>query len=358
MDLQGVETPASVSYEEEFVVNSRGLKLFTCRWSPVGKEIRALVFLCHGYGMECSTYMRGIGVRLAQAGYVVFGLDIEGHGRSEGLRCCINKFSYVINDCVAVFKRLREREGYKSKPRFLYGESMGGLVALLIHRKEPEAWHGAVLVAPMCKISEKLKPPQIVTYILTKLAHFVPTWKLVPIRDIIDTGFKDPLKRQEIRSNVYIYQDKPRLKTALELLNASMDFEQRVTEVTIPFLVLHGEDDSVTDPAISQHLYVKSVSLDKTLKLYPGMWHGLTFGEPQENADLVFGDIINWLDERTTGSAAGSPLRHADLSEFNLQEQLSQVMVGDSDKAKQLPKFHDQSTQLDLHSARLPALST
>jgi acylglycerol lipase len=29
---------------------------------------------------------------------------------------------------------------------------MGGAVALLLHRKDPAFWDGAVLVAPMCKV--------------------------------------------------------------------------------------------------------------------------------------------------------------------------------------------------------------
>lgn len=29
---------------------------------------------------------------------------------------------------------------------------MGGAVALLLHRKKPEFWDGAVLIAPMCKV--------------------------------------------------------------------------------------------------------------------------------------------------------------------------------------------------------------
>ena len=43
-------------------------------------------------------------------------------------------------------------EDYRNKSRFLYGESMGGAVALLLHRKDPTFWDGAVLVAPMCKV--------------------------------------------------------------------------------------------------------------------------------------------------------------------------------------------------------------
>jgi len=37
--------------------------------------------------------------------------------------------------------------------RYLLGESLGGAVALLLHRKKPDFWDGAVLVAPMCKVT-------------------------------------------------------------------------------------------------------------------------------------------------------------------------------------------------------------
>jgi len=30
---------------------------------------------------------------------------------------------------------------------------MGGAVALLLHRKKPDYWDGAILAAPMCKVS-------------------------------------------------------------------------------------------------------------------------------------------------------------------------------------------------------------
>jgi acylglycerol lipase len=86
-------------------------------------------------------------------------------------------------------------------------------------------------------------------------------------------------------------------------------------QITFPFLLLHGEADRVTDPDISKELYKSAKSFDKEFKLYPGMWHGLTSGEPDENIDLVFTDIIHWLNKRSpAGSVRGSPLRHADVS--------------------------------------------
>eukprot|EP00249_Psilotum_nudum_P021126 c27982_g3_i1 orf=348-1421(-) len=310
-----MEESNGVNYHEEFILNSRNMKLFTCRWLPAHQEIKSLVFLCHGYGVECSIFMRGTGLRLAQAGHAVFGIDYEGHGKSDGQPCYIKNFDDVVNDAAAFFRSIRDQEEYRNKARFLFGESMGGAVALLIHRKEPEDWNGAILVAPMCKISENLKPPRIVVTVLTKLASLIPTWKIVPTKDILEVGFKDPLKREEIRSNPFHYQDKPRIRTALEMLHASTELEKRLDEVTLPFLILHGADDVVTDPAVSKALYESAESFDKTLKMYPGMWHALTSGEPDDNIEIVFRDILSWLSQRCPADdLTSSPMRQSDLS--------------------------------------------
>ncbi|MED6155534.1 hypothetical protein PIB30_006036 [Stylosanthes scabra] len=286
------------TYQEEYRKSSRGKKLFTCRWLPTSSP-KALVFLCHGYGMECSIFMRECGERLACARYAVFGIDYEGHGYSEGIRCYISKFDNIVRDCSQYFKSICELEEYKGKSKFLYGESMGGAVALLVHRNDPSFWDGAVLVAPMCKISEKVKPNPMVVSLLTSVENIIPKCKIVPSRDVINSAFKDTTKRELIRQNTLIYQDKPRLKTGLEMLRTSLNLEATLNLVTLPFLVLHGDADTVTDPEVSKALYERASSIDKTMKLYPGMWHGLTSGEPDDNIDIVFSDIIKWLDSHS-----------------------------------------------------------
>ncbi|CAN6348725.1 unnamed protein product [Urochloa humidicola] len=49
-------------YQEEYVRNSRGMSLFACRWLPgrrkESRPPKALVFLCHGYAVECGVTMR------------------------------------------------------------------------------------------------------------------------------------------------------------------------------------------------------------------------------------------------------------------------------------------------------------
>lgn len=76
---------------------------------------------------------------------------------------------------------------------------MGGAVALLIHKSDPDFWHGPVLVDPMCKISEKVKvkPHPVVISMLTTVEDIIPKWKIVPTKDVIEAAFKDPVKREE-----------------------------------------------------------------------------------------------------------------------------------------------------------------
>lgn len=289
---------AEFKYDEKYVRNSRGMNLFACEWLPANQSPKALILLCHGYAMECSITMNSTGIRLAKAGFAVYGIDYEGHGKSEGVPGLVMNFDDVIEDCSQHFTTISEKPENKKKMRFLMGESMGGAVAILLHRKKPHYWDGAILVAPMCKIAEEMKPNTVMTSVLSTLSRVIPSWKIVPGPDVIDTAFKVPKVREEIRANRYCYKGKPRLRTAFELLRVSTQIEQRLHEVSLPFIVLHGEEDQVTDKAVSKQLYDVATSSDKTLKLYPDMWHGLLYGEPQDNLEIVFSDIIDWLEQK------------------------------------------------------------
>ena len=77
-------------------------------------------------------------------------------------------------------------------------------------------------------------------------------------------------------------------------------------QVSIPLLVLHGAADQVTDPSISQILFEKAKSKDKTIQLYEDAWHCLLLGEPDDVVKRVMKDIISWLDTHS-GSKMATP---------------------------------------------------
>ncbi|XP_066310170.1 caffeoylshikimate esterase-like [Miscanthus floridulus] len=292
----------NIKYEEDFFVNSRGNRLFTCSWTPRKSESRALIFICHGYGGECSISMGDTAARLVHRGYAVHGIDHEGHGKSSGSKGYISSFSDVVGDCSDHFKSVCEKQENRLKKRFLYGFSMGGAVVLQLHRKDTLYWDGAVLLAPFCKMFDNMRPHPIIVSALKMISTVAPSWRVIPATDMIDKVCKDPQFKKEIRSNPYMYKGNLALQTGHELLSVGLDIEKNLHEVSLPFLVLHGNDDVVADPSGSKLLHERASSRDKTLKLYPGMWHVL-MGERPEDVERIFADVISWLDDRVGATA-------------------------------------------------------
>ncbi|MCD7457894.1 hypothetical protein HAX54_036531 [Datura stramonium] len=289
---------AGLKMEESYEVNSRGLEIFSKSWLPETRP-KAVVCFCHGYGDTCTFLVEGIARKLASFGYGVVAMDYPGFGLSEGLHGYIPSFDKLIDDVIEHYSKAKEKPEFRNLPSFLFGESMGGAIALKVHQKQPNAWNGAVLVAPMCKIADNVVPSWLVTQILIGVAKFLPTQKLVPTQDLGELAVREAKKREHTAYNVISYKHKPRLQTALELLNATKEIERLLEKVSLPLLILHGMNDMVTDPSVSKALYERASSSDKKLFLYEDAYHSLLEGEPDEMILRVFGDIISWLDEHT-----------------------------------------------------------
>ncbi|XP_039049197.1 caffeoylshikimate esterase-like [Hibiscus syriacus] len=214
---------------KSYEVNSRGLEIFSTSWLPEASQPKAMVFFCHGYGDTCTFFAEGIARKLASCGYGVFAMDYPGFGLSEGLHCYIDSFDRLVDDVMEQYTKIKENLDFRTLPCFLFGQSMGGAVALKLHLKQPNAWSGACLVAPMCKIADNMVPLWILKQILIGVANILPKQKLVPQKDLAEAGFRDIKKRKLARSyNVIAYKDKPRLWTALEMLRITNEMEQKI----------------------------------------------------------------------------------------------------------------------------------
>uniref|UniRef100_A0A6A7G919 Caffeoylshikimate esterase n=1 Tax=Hirondellea gigas TaxID=1518452 RepID=A0A6A7G919_9CRUS len=304
---------ANVVERKELWENGRGLQLFTHCWLPKEEEPKAIIFQCVGYAYYNSWLPSLFARKLASNGFAVYGIDYEGQGLSDGLNGYIPNFDTLISDCDRYFGQIALK--YPNLKKFLLGESMGGAVALLLHFRDKDRkteatsdeskqdetysvrYDGAVLLAPMVKISDRVRPPAFVVNILVHLAKFIPKSPITPSKDLTELCFHDQQIVAEERENPLLYKLKPRLASALSLLNASTFCEENFEKVEFPFLVLHGEEDQVTEPSVSQTLYEKASSGDKGIKLYPEQWHALLF-EPK--AEEVSADIIEWFEAQTS----------------------------------------------------------
>ena len=106
---------------------------------------------------------------------------------------------------------------------------------------------------------------------------------------------RDPAALLAKYSDPLVYTGPIRVRTGHEILRISSYLMRNFNSVTVPFFVLHGTADKVTDPLASQDLYDRAASKFKDIKLYDGFLHDLLF-EPER--EEIAQDIINWMEKK------------------------------------------------------------
>ena len=61
--------------------------------------------------------------------------------------------------------------------------------------------------------------------------------------------------------------------------------------------ILHGTADRVAAVETSQELLQRAEATDKTLRIYPGLYHEV-LNEPER--EQVLADLIQWIEQRVT----------------------------------------------------------
>jgi len=293
-----------VDFEETYWVNQRGMCLLTATMAPKNNgPIRGVICLCHGYMDNVSFLKRVEYQRFVKQGFAVVMIEYEGHGRSDGPNALISNWENLLKDVQGYFDNVT-RTKYPGKKKFLMGESMGGAVAFDLMSRYKKDYAGVIFVCPMCKIMNV--PPKIVVDLFEFISGApgtVNSFNVMPIApskgNIPELSFKVKEKMYLATSAPSAFGRKPRLATARELLNTTKRISASICKFDAPFIVLHGLEDMITCPQISEELYKESPSKDKEIKLYKGMYHNLTCGETDENVDTVFNDAINWAIARS-----------------------------------------------------------
>lgn len=262
-------------------------------------------------------------------GFRVYAMDAAGFGRSSGTRGLVTSWQHLLDDLHMFVDRVRGSGGPEPMcPAFILGESMGGAMALASSLERPQLWAGMVLLAPMVKISDDAKPPKWQVPLLKAMAFVAPKWAVVPERyDVFDVCYRDLTVRERARADTLRYTGKTRLGTGAALLEASENLEARLADVRTPFVVLHGDADSLTSPAYSQLLYERASASDKAFLTYENAFHCL-HSEPDGVGERVLRDIFAWLEQRT--SAAALELLYPPVSVADVTPELPADIAGAS----------------------------
>jgi len=262
-----------------------GTELYEQAWRPK-RDPKAAIVLIHGICEHSGRYTETASFLMGR-GYAVETFDLRGHGRSGGIRCYVEEFDEYLEDLDVFLARVMERQ--PQKPIFLFGHSMGGGIALrhVIFRRP--SLRGLMLSAPSVLIGESVAPLlRRISGILSRLLPKLPAAG-------IDTSAlsRDPAVLERRDEDPHVFQGKIPARTGAELLRICGGILERMSEITLPMLLMHGNADRLADPEGSRRLYQGVGSGDKTLRLYDGLYHEI-LNEPEK--EKVLNDLAEWVD--------------------------------------------------------------
>ncbi len=276
-----------MNHQEGDFKGIRDLKIYYQCWLPE-KDPKAVLLIVHGLAEHSGRYMNLVN-HFVPLGYAIYGVDHIGHGKSDGLRVYVERFE-DFTDTLKDFSHMI-RDWQPKKPIFLIGHSMGGLISSIFLLDHQDELSGAVLSGPSVKVPDNISS---VTILAGKLfSPLMPKLGLLALE--ADGVSRDPEVVKAYLNDPLVYTGKITARLAAELLKAMKRAEVNASKITLPILIAQGSEDRLVDPDGAQMLHDTVGSVDKTLKIYDGLYHEI-FNEPEHHK--VLGDVEAWLESR------------------------------------------------------------
>lgn len=274
-------------HQEGFFTGVRGADIYYQCWLPEG-EPRAVLIIVHGLAEHSGRYMNVVN-HFVPLGYAVYGIDYLGHDKSDGTRVYVKEFNDFIDPLTVCVDMVCKRQ--PGKPSFLLGHSMGALVSALFLLDQQAELTGAILSGPSVKVPSNTSP--ITISIIKLLSSLLPRIGLLQLK--AEGVSRDPAVVQAYVNDPLVYARKTTARLTYEILKAMQRITAEASRITLPVLIVQGSADRLVDPEGARMLYGAVGSVDKTIKIYDGLYHEV-FNEPER--DQVLGDVEAWLEAR------------------------------------------------------------
>jgi acylglycerol lipase len=250
-----------------------------------GENAKGIVILVHGLGEHIQRYSHWSS--LFNKEEIVFaGLDLPGHGRSEGARGNIKNYSQVgemIDSLITTCKKT-----FPGIPVYLYGHSLGGGIVLEYLLRRNPGISGAIVTSPWLRLS--FEPPKSKVVLASIMKNILPGLAQ-PSGLVVNHISHDEAVVEKYKKDTLVHD-----KISVSLFHAAMSAASysldHASDLKIPVLLIHGSDDQICSPEGSREFAGKSKLVD--LKIWEGGYHELhneTFKEE------VFRYIMNWINK-------------------------------------------------------------
>ncbi|QMS81972.1 alpha/beta fold hydrolase [Acinetobacter baumannii] len=269
-----------------YVTTKDGVEIFYKDWGPRDAQV---LFFHHGWPLSSDDWDTQL-LFFLKEGFRVVAHDRRGHGRSSQVWDG-HDMDHYADDVAEVVKHLNIKNAIH------IGHSTGGgEVAHYIARYGQENVKKAVLVSavPPLMVKTENNPEGLPKEVFDDLQNQVLTNRAQFFRDLPSGPFygfnrPDAKPSEGIIANWWRQGMTGSAKAHYDGIVAfsQTDFTEDLKKITIPVLVLHGDDDQIVPYKTSG---VKSAELlqNSQLKIYPGFSLGmLTVNHEVINADLL-----------------------------------------------------------------------
>lgn len=268
------------------IKTSDGTDLF---YKDLGPKDAQPIMFHHGWPLSSDDWDNQMLFFLSE-GYRVIAHDRRGHGRSDQTDTG-NEMDTYAADVAEIAKALDLRDAVH------IGHSTGGgEVTRYAARAERGRVAKIILIAaiPPVMVRSDTNPDGVPMEVFDGLRSALETNRAQFYRDLpsgpfygfnrdgakVSQGLIDNWWRQGMSGGAKAHHD-------CIVVFSETDFTDDLKALTIPVLIIHGEDDQIVPIENSAHKAIRLVS-DGTMRTYPGLSHGLFATHPEVvNPDLL-----------------------------------------------------------------------
>ena len=299
------------------LIGKDSLKLYGVCWDAVTSP-KAVVQLSHGMAEHILRY-EGFANFLNESGYIVYGHDHRGHGRSVNSEADLGYFSdsegwtKLVDDLHTMTQHIKNK--HSDLPVFIFGHSMGSFALRHYLARYGQSIDGAIICGTgdnpamlskiallLAKAECQFKGARHRSQLLTNLSFGSFNKQFKPNQTEFDwlnrdgaevkKYIEDPLCGVVFTSGFY----RDFLGGILEL--SSAESVGRIPK-TKPYLIISGKADPLSEQGRAIERVsgaFKSAGIEQvTVKLYNEARHELAL---ELNRDEIYTDVVNWLDKQ------------------------------------------------------------
>ncbi len=258
----------------DLVNTSDGITLFLRKWESQSPSNKAILIL-HGITAYSGPYEL-FADAISKTGFTAIGLDLRGHGLSDGIRGDYPSKERLISDLVETISHLKKQ----FSTLILFGHSLGVLTALLAKLNSDVKIDGLILLSAGITVKPGVyKSPSALQKLKILFSSiFRPSKPVIKYYREGILGLDDPL-----------FNFKYTLRFIRLVGFKDLDLTE---EIKCPILLGVGEHDELFSVESAQSLLDELPCKDKKFFIMPGAKHAVQFTEEK------FKEIKSWLNTK------------------------------------------------------------